>query len=154
MPEPAEPPPRPPPWNDPRVRAIVCQALVSAGVIALGVYLIRNLMDNLEVRGISTGFGFLSSRAGFSINQSLIDYSEATSTYGRTFVVGLLNTLLVSGLGIVRLTALGFLIGVTPFPELAGGEAGVGLHRNLPQPPATCPNSLLVLRRLSEFAAT
>jgi general L-amino acid transport system permease protein len=112
MPEPAEPPPRPPPWNDPRVRAIVCQALVSAGVIALGVYLIRNLMDNLEVRGISTGFGFLSSRAGFSINQSLIVYSEATSTYGRTFVVGLLNTLLVSGLGIVCSTVLGFLIGV------------------------------------------
>ncbi|WOD13411.1 amino acid ABC transporter permease [Paraburkholderia kirstenboschensis] len=112
MPEPAVAQPRPPPWNDPRIRAIVFQVLVSAGVIALGVYLVRNLMHNLEVRGISTGFGFLSNRAGFAINQSLIPYSEETSTYGRTFVVGLLNTLLVSGLGIVCSTILGFIVGV------------------------------------------
>ncbi|WP_432260974.1 amino acid ABC transporter permease [Cupriavidus sp. TMH.W2] len=106
------PPARPLPWNDPRVRAILFQVLVIAGVVALAAYLVRNLMHNLEVRGISTGFGFLSSRAGFAINQSLIPYSEETSTYGRTFVVGLLNTLLVSGLGIVCSTILGFIIGV------------------------------------------
>ena len=105
------PPKRPPPWNDPRIRAIVFQVLVSASVIAVGVYLVRNLMHNLEVRGISTGFGFLSNRAGFEINQSLIPYDESSS-YGRTFIIGLLNTLLVSGLGIVFATILGFIIGV------------------------------------------
>ena len=104
-------PAKPPPWNDPRIRAIVFQVLVSAGVIAVGVFLVRNLLHNLEVRGISTGFGFLANRAGFAINQSLVAYDESSS-YGRTFVVGLLNTLLVSGLGIVLATILGFIIGV------------------------------------------
>jgi general L-amino acid transport system permease protein len=106
------PPAKPPLWNDPRVRAVAFQVLVSAGVIAVGVYLVRNLLHNLEVRGISTGFGFLFHRAGFAINQSLIPYSDETSTYGRTFVVGLLNTLLVSGLGIVFATILGFILGI------------------------------------------
>ena len=104
-------PSKPPFWNDPRTRAIVFQVLVTLGVIAVGVYLVRNLMHNLEVRGISTGFGFLANRAGFAINQSLLAYDESSS-YGRTFFVGLLNTLLVSGLGIVLATILGFVIGI------------------------------------------
>jgi general L-amino acid transport system permease protein len=109
--DPVAPPTRPPPWNDPQIRAIAFQLLVGAGVIAIGVYLVRNLLHNLDVRGISTGFGFLSNRAGFAINQSLIPYDEASS-YGRTFFVGLLNTLLVSGLGIVFATIIGFIVGV------------------------------------------
>ncbi|MGE0358799.1 MAG: amino acid ABC transporter permease [Burkholderiales bacterium] len=104
-------PARPAPWNDPRIRAIVFQVLVTAGVIAVGIYLVRNLLHNLEVRGISTGFGFLENRAGFAINQSLVAYDESSS-YGRTFVVGLLNTVLVSALGIVLATALGFVVGI------------------------------------------
>ncbi|MCB1914650.1 MAG: amino acid ABC transporter permease, partial [Rhodocyclaceae bacterium] len=58
-----------------------------------------------------TGFGFLDRTAGFAILQSLIPYSE-TSTYGRTFVVGLLNTILVSALGVVCATIIGFVVGV------------------------------------------
>jgi general L-amino acid transport system permease protein len=104
-------PRRPAPWRDARVRAIAFQVLVSAGIIALGVYLVHNLLHNLAVRGISTGFDFLSNRAGFAINQSLIPYDESSS-YGRTFVVGLLNTLLVSGLGIVFATIIGFIVGI------------------------------------------
>ncbi|MGP1679838.1 MAG: amino acid ABC transporter permease [Burkholderiales bacterium] len=111
MTDPAVAPSRPPFWNDPRIRAIVFQVLVTLGVIAVGAYLVRNLMHNLDVRGISTGFGFLANRAGFAINQSLVAYDESSS-YGRTFVVGLLNTLLVSGLGIVLATILGFVIGI------------------------------------------
>ena len=104
-------PSRPPFWNDPQIRAIVFQVLVTLAVIAAGAYLVRNLMHNLEVRGISTGFGFLANRAGFAINQSLVAYDESSS-YGRTFVVGLLNTLLVSGLGIALATIFGFVIGI------------------------------------------
>ena len=104
-------PSRPPFWNDPKIRAVVFQVLVTLGVIAVGVYLVHNLLHNLAVRGISTGFGFLANRAGFAINQSLIAY-DMSSSYGRTFVVGLLNTLLVSGLGIVFATILGFIIGI------------------------------------------
>ena len=65
----------------------------------------------MESRGIASGFGFLSHRAGFGILQSLIDYSESSS-YGRTFFVGLLNTVLVSVLGIILATLLGFAVGV------------------------------------------
>ena len=98
-------------WNDPRIRAIALQLLLVAGVLALGWYLLGNTLHNLESRGITTGFGFLDDQAGFGIIQSLVDYSE-TSSYGRTFVVGLLNTLLVSALGILLATLLGFVIGV------------------------------------------
>jgi len=104
-------PAKPPFWNDPKVRAIVFQVLVSAGVIAAGIYLVRNLLHNLDARGISTGFDFLKNRAGFAVNLTLIPYDESSS-YGRTFVVGLLNTLLVSGLGIVCATILGFVVGI------------------------------------------
>lgn len=111
MTDPSAAPASPPFWNDPKIRAIVFQVVVTLGVIAVGAYLVRNLMHNLEVRGISTGFGFLANRAGFAINQSLIAYDQSSS-YGRTFFVGLLNTLLVSGLGIVLATILGFIIGI------------------------------------------
>ncbi|WP_148861138.1 amino acid ABC transporter permease [Marinobacter fonticola] len=99
------------PWNDPRVRALVFQAIAIAGVFWAGWALIDNTLANMESRGISTGFGFLDQSAGFGIIMSLIPY-DATMSYGRTFWVGLLNTLLVSVMGIVAATILGFIIGV------------------------------------------
>lgn len=98
-------------WNKKHVRAMVFQALVLAAVAALGIYLLNNTLHNLKARGIATGFGFLSSEAGFGIIQHLIDYDESSS-FGRVFIVGLLNTLLVAGLGIVLATILGFVIGI------------------------------------------
>ncbi|GAA0840684.1 amino acid ABC transporter permease [Marinobacter szutsaonensis] len=65
----------------------------------------------MESRGISTGFGFLDESAGFAIIMHLVPY-DATMSYGRTFWVGLTNTLLVSAMGIVAATILGFIIGV------------------------------------------
>ena len=94
-----------------RVRGWLIQAVFLGLVVGVGFLLVHNTLQNLESRGISTGFGFLSSASGFGILQSLIDYSEASS-YGRVFVVGLLNTLLVSAIGIVLATLLGFVIGV------------------------------------------
>jgi general L-amino acid transport system permease protein len=98
-------------WRDPRIRALVFQALFLIAVVALAVNIVANTLANMESRGISTGFGFLESEAGFGIIQTLIPYSE-TSSFGRTFLVGLLNTLLVSALGIALATLLGFLIGI------------------------------------------
>src|SRR5262249_49830139 len=94
-----------------------------------------NARINLAAQNISSGFGFLDQTAGFGINQSLIAYSE-TDNYRRVFLVGLLNTLLVSVLGIVFATVLGFLIGIARLSpnwlvaRLAGGY--VELIRNLP----------------------
>ena len=61
--------------------------------------------------------------AGFDISQTLIRLFDRSSTYARAFCVGLLNTLLVAGLGIVLATVLGFLIGIgAPVEQLAGGQ--------------------------------
>jgi general L-amino acid transport system permease protein len=98
-------------WNDARIRGLLLQAAFLLGVLLLAGVMIDNTLQNLAQRGISTGFAFLSSEAGFGILQSLIDYSESSS-FGRTFLVGLLNTLLVSLLGVLLATLLGFLIGV------------------------------------------
>ena len=98
-------------WNNARNRSLMFQVILTLGVALFFVYIVRNTLHNLEQRGITTGFAFLNQKAGFGIIQSLIPYSEA-STYGRTFVVGLLNTILVSVLGIFCATILGFIIGI------------------------------------------
>lgn len=104
-------PPRPAPWNDPKVRAIVYQIVLIAGVVALGAFLISNTMSNLEQRQIRTGYGFLDQEAGFFIGERLIPY-DAASSYGRAFLVGLLNTLKVSVIGVILATILGTIIGI------------------------------------------
>jgi general L-amino acid transport system permease protein len=101
----------PKPWYDPRIRAAFFQ-IVAIGLVFWGGWtLVDNTLTNMQNRGISTGFGFLEETAGFGIIMSLVPY-DATMTYGRTFVVGLMNTLLVSAMGIVTATILGFIIGV------------------------------------------
>ena len=79
-------------------------------VLIYGVAL--NVAQNLLRAHIASGFGFWNNTAGFDISQTLIVYSASTSTFGRAFWVGLLNTLLVAGLGIVFATVIGFLIGL------------------------------------------
>jgi len=101
----------PKPWYDPRVRSIFFQIVALSLVFWAGWTLIGNTLSNMESRGISTGFGFLDETAGFGIIMSLIPY-DATMSYGRTFLVGLTNTLLVSAMGIVAATILGFVLGV------------------------------------------
>lgn len=98
-------------WSDPRVRSLVYQILLLVGIALFGIFIVRNTLHNLETRGIATGFDFLQREAGFGIIQSLIEYDESRS-FGRTFIVGLLNTLLVSFLGILIATVLGFFFGV------------------------------------------
>ena len=97
--------------SEPKVRALLFQIITVVAVIALGWFIFDNTQTNLQHRGITSGFGFLENSAGFGIAQHLIDYSEADS-YARVFVIGLLNTLLVSVIGIVLATLLGFVIGV------------------------------------------
>ena len=97
--------------NDPKIRAIFFQALVLGSFGLFVWFVVDNTITNLEKQNIASGFDFLSTTAGFGIVQSLIDYSEEAS-YGRAFLVALLNTLLVSALGIFFATIIGFLIGI------------------------------------------
>ena len=98
-------------WRNPRVRSIFFKVLALGFVFGIGTILFQNTLTNMENRGITTGFAFLNQESGFGILMSLIDFNE-TDTYGRTFFVGLLNTMLVSGLGVFLATLLGFIIGV------------------------------------------
>jgi general L-amino acid transport system permease protein len=105
-------PGKPPIWNDPNYRALFFQLLLIFGVGYFIYSIVQNTLINMEARGISTGFAFLSEKSGFDILQSLIPF-DSDSTYGRTFIVGILNTLLISALGIFFATILGFLIGIS-----------------------------------------
>src|SRR5471032_175194 len=99
-------------YNDPKVRSITYQVALCA-LVGLAVYAAAsNAITNLARAHIASGFGFWHNTAGFDISQTLIQYSAQASTYGRAFWVGLLNTLLVGGLGIVIATILGFVIGI------------------------------------------
>lgn len=98
-------------WSDPRFRAYVYQALILGLVVYVVWFLVSNTLDNLAARNINTGFAFLKQEAGFAIGESYIEYS-LTDTYTRALGVGIINTLVVSFLGIILSTLLGILIGV------------------------------------------
>lgn len=122
-------------WRNPTVRGILAQVLV-LGVVALAIaYLVDNTLTNLEERRIRTGFGFLEQEAGFAIGESVIPFAPSDS-YARAFLVGVLNTLKVSLIGIVLATILGVLIGIARLSsnwlvaKLA--SAYVELTRNIP----------------------
>lgn len=98
-------------WNDANVRAVLYQILTVLVIVAIGWYLISNTLNNLAQRNIATGFGFLDREAGLPIGEHLIAYTPASS-YGRAYLVGMLNTIFVSALGIVFATILGTIVGV------------------------------------------
>lgn len=98
-------------FSNPTVRAWLFQIIAVVTLVAIAIYLIHNTITNLNNRGITSGFAFLDRSAGFGIVQHLIDYQQG-DTYGRVFLVGLLNTLLVSALCIVFASVLGFFLGL------------------------------------------
>ena len=104
-------PGRPPLWNDPRLREVIYQILFIGVVVALAGFLVHNTLANLRRQNIASGFGFLDREAAFGIGESLIAYSPA-DTYARAFLVGLVNTLYVSAIGIVLATVLGTVMGI------------------------------------------
>ncbi|ADO46716.1 amino acid ABC transporter permease [[Enterobacter] lignolyticus] len=102
--------------SNPTVRAWLFQIVAVVAIASIVIYLIHNTITNLNNRGITSGFAFLDRSAGFGIVQHLIDYQEG-DTYGRVFVVGLLNTLLVSALCIVFASIIGFFLGLARLSE-------------------------------------
>lgn len=93
------------------VRQVVYQVLLVLALAALFWMIVANTAANLRSQNIASGFDFLDYTAGFDISQTLIDYKN-TSSYGRVFLVGLANTVLVATIGIVLATLLGFIAGI------------------------------------------
>jgi general L-amino acid transport system permease protein len=119
----------------PEVRQALYQVLLILALGYLIYWVVTNVADNLRRQNIASGFDFLGRTSGFDVAQTLIEYSN-TSTYGRAFWVGLLNTLLVAGIGIVAATVIGFFVGIARLSSnwlvarLAG--AYVEIVRNVP----------------------
>ncbi len=109
-------PSRPPFWRDERIIGVLTQVLVVVGVALLAWFLYSNMVTQLRAQlGVPITFSFWDDTASFDITGSvgteLLDYSR-TSSYGRAFFVGLINTLVVAVVGIVLATILGSLVGV------------------------------------------
>lgn len=94
-----------------RIVSAFVQILVVAAVLAGCYMLYVNTRANLEARNIESGFEFLGHESGFPIGDSLISF-EATDSYGRAFMVGVINTFYVSILSIILATVVGIVMGV------------------------------------------
>jgi general L-amino acid transport system permease protein len=119
-----------------RIAGIAAQLVLVLVIGGLAYGAIVNAAQNLAHAHIASGFGFWNNTAGFDISQTLISYSSSTSSFGRAFWVGLLNTLLVAAIGIVLATLVGFIVGIARLSQnwlvarLAAGY--VELIRNVP----------------------
>jgi general L-amino acid transport system permease protein len=110
--------------------------LITLGLVALGIYyIVTNTARNMLERGLASGFHFLGVESQFDIGMTLIEYSP-TSTYFDSFIVGLLNTLLVAGIGILFATIIGFTVGIMRLSSnwliAKIAEAYVEILRNIP----------------------
>lgn len=101
------------------------QCAVFLGIAGMLAFLCNNLFINMEGSGLSPGFAFLWQPANFAIGESLISY-EAQDSFGRAIGVGILNTLLVSGLGCVLATVVGVALGII---RLSSNPVASGLVR-------------------------
>ncbi|MAW17202.1 MAG: amino acid ABC transporter permease [Pelagibacteraceae bacterium] len=118
-----------------RNKDLIPQVLTVFLLILVIIYFTINAQDNMGNRGISFGFGFLSQESSFDITFSLIDY-DGSHSYARAFLVGLLNTILVSSIGIFFATLLGVTVGIGRLSQnyliAKAAEWYVEIFRNIP----------------------
>jgi len=123
-------------FNDPIIRGWVYQIVLMVLIAYMIVVGIQNMFANLAAQNISSGFGFLDREAGFAISQALLEYNQAESSYGRVYLIGLLNTISVAAIGILIATVLGFVIGVARlsqnFVVRLAARVYVEVFRNIP----------------------
>lgn len=98
-------------WNDRRVRAILYQLVFLVAVIAAAWLLVSNTIENLVARGLRSGFDFMGSRSGIPISESIVGW-DPDDTFGRAYLVGIINTLRVGALGLIFATILGTIVGI------------------------------------------
>lgn len=122
-------------WRSQAFRGLVYQIIAIALVLVAVWFLASNTLYNMKIRGIQSGFDFLSGPAGFDIGESLFPFDSA-QPYWQAFLVGLSNTLRVAIVGIILTTILGTLLGVGRFSRnaLVRGVcyAYVEFFRNVP----------------------
>jgi general L-amino acid transport system permease protein len=99
-------------WSDPRIRNVIWQVLILGAIATLIWYLVGNTTRNLAARHIAGGWGFLWQPASIPIGETPISYVPSVSTYGRALLIGILNTLKVSVVGVVLATLLGTAVGI------------------------------------------
>lgn len=102
-------------WNDKRIRAIIIQVVAVALFVGFVVYITDNTITNMEKRGLKPGFHFLDQIAGFmptSPDFNITGFDVNTGTHADVMWMGMVNTLLISALGIVLATIVGFIFGV------------------------------------------
>ncbi len=101
-------------YNNPKHRGWIYQTALFVFLIGFFYSIISNTLDNMSAQGIKSGFSFLNTSAGFDVLMSLIPF-ETTDSYTQIFIIGILNTILVSVIGIIFSTILGFIFGIAYF---------------------------------------
>ena len=94
-----------------RIKSIIPQLLTLLFVVAVIGFFTINAQLNMDERGIDFGYGFLSQESSFDVQFSLIEY-DGSHSYAKAYLVGLLNTILVSVLGIIFCTIIGVIVGI------------------------------------------
>ena len=94
-----------------RTRKFIPQFLTLLFIILVFGFFTINAQLNMANRGIDFGYGFLTQESSFDVQFSLIDY-DGSHSYARAYFVGLLNTLLVSFIGIIFSTIIGVIVGI------------------------------------------
>ena len=92
-------------------KKLLPQTLTILVVILVFGFFTYNAQVNMENRGITFGYGFLSQESSFDVQFSLIEY-DGSHSYFRAYLVGLLNTILVSVIGIIIATIIGVIVGI------------------------------------------
>ena len=118
-----------------KIRDLIPQVLTVLALLSVIIYFATNAQINMGNRGISFGFGFLNQEASFDITFSMIEY-DGSHSYGRAFLVGLLNTILVSAIGIFFATIIGVIVGISRLSDnyliAKVAEWYVEIFRNIP----------------------
>jgi len=100
------------PWRNRQTRNIAIQALVLGFVFAILGHGAYNAAINLKNAGIAVGFDFLTEKAGYDINFSLLDYSPKSASHGRAWLVGATNTIFFAALTIFSTTLAGLFVAI------------------------------------------
>jgi general L-amino acid transport system permease protein len=122
-------------YRDERVLKIIAQIVSAVIIFGILILAVINFFKAADARNMELSFGFLKEAAGFPISNPPIEY-DPSMTYSRAFLVGLVNTLLISGVGIVTATIIGTLIALARLSSnwLLSRIALVFIefHRNIP----------------------